>query len=244
MFRKDVFAAAPPPQAHSAQGLEFSTPIHYRRLDCFFAVFGADAEAVKKLLPSPRLSPVLVWPGRCMVALNAFNYLETDIGPYGEFSVAVPCFLQNPVLKPGLGVYIHRLPVTTELALVAGLELWGYPKFVCDMKFKSSAFVHWVRLEQEGRLILELSVKKGALAIGAGAGLNTVTIKDGDIIQTGIQSSSILRASPFRKAELKLGDHEMGSELAGLGLARRPLVSGDLLDANMLLPLGVNAGPA
>lgn len=243
MFRKDIFAQVPAAQSFSSGGREFKVPIRYRRLDCFFATFGVDAAAVKRLLPSPRLRPVPIWPGRCAVALNAFNYLDTDIGPYGEFSVGVPCSLQHPAQSSTFGIYIHRLPVTSELAKVAGIEVWGYPKFVCDMQFESTGLVHTVRLREDGKLILELSVKKAGLGLGTAVNLNTFSVKDGNIIQTRISSSSVVRVSPQGLAALKLGDHPMALELAGLNLAKRPLGTGDLLDANMLLPLGHDAGP-
>lgn len=244
MLRKDILAEVSGYESRSYGGHDFRLPVLYRRLDCFFAVCSADREAVGRLLPSDRLRPLPVRPGRCLLALNAFNYLDTDLGPYGEFSVGVPCLLKRPGRLPASGIYIHRLPVTEELAMVAGIEEWGYPKFTCDMEFENTGMRNAVRLSHQGNAILELAVKKSGPAIGAAVDLNTFTVKDGNIITTLIRSSSMVRFAPFGKAELHTGDHEMGRELAGLSLGRRPLVTGDLLDANMLLPPGENSGPA
>ena len=243
MFRKDILANAPASRSFTLGGHQFKVPIHYRRLDCFFAIFGADTDALKRLLPSLRLRPIPIWPGRSLLALNAFNYLDTDIGPYGEFSVGIPCSLARPAKWPAFGIYIHRLPVTSELGKVAGIEVWGYPKFVCEMQFQNTGMVNSVKLSRDGKTILELSIKKAGLGIGAAVNLNTFTVKDGVILQTRIMSSSVVRVSPNGLAALKLGDHEMAAELAALNLAKRPLGTGDLLDANMLLPLGNPAGP-
>jgi hypothetical protein len=241
MFREDIFANASAPTTFTLGGQSFSVPIRYRRLDSFYAVFTADKDAARRLLPSPRLSPVTSWPGRCLLALNAFNYIDTDIGPYGEFSVGIPCTLGSEKW-PGLGVYIHRLPVTSEIARVAGIEVWGYPKFVCEMEFASTGLEHAVKLTLGGKLILELRTEKTSLGLGAAFGLSTYTVKDGSIIATELRSSGVTRVSPNGLASLTLGDHPMADELRSLHLGPRPLVTGDFLDARLLLPLGRKAG--
>jgi hypothetical protein len=238
---KDILAGVVKGEPRTLLGQEVALPILYRRLDAFFALYGADAGAVRAVLPSPRLRPVPVWPGRVALTLNAFNYYDTDIGPYGEFSVGVPCRTMH-LSKNILGVFVLRLPVTSELALEGGKLLWGYPKFLCSMDFQSSAAEHRVRLSQEGRLILDLRVARSGPGLGLSPTLNTFTVKDGDLIRTSIAGQGVYRAMPQGLAELATGPEEMGVQLSRLGLGARPLVTGEMLDGRMVLPEGENIG--
>lgn len=242
MANRDIFQEISFFTDMSVAGQSFRLPIRYRRLDTFFAAYGADHGAVKDLVPSTRLRPVKVWPGRAAITLNAFNYIDTDIGPYGEFSVGVPCFLKHGG-KTLLGVYVHRLPVTTEIAKTAGIEVWGYPKFVCEMEFENTAMDHAVRLSLSGQEILSLRVKKGGVGIGMSREMPTFTIKNGEIIVTRLQSQAMARIMPKGLAILDTGLHEMGRELAGLGLSTSPIAVGDFLDLNLVLTAGESAGP-
>lgn len=63
--------------------------------------------------------------GRAVVAVAAYNYTDTSIGPYGEIPVGIPVTLNSkksrlsslmPLLKeshyPGFGILVMHLPVT------------------------------------------------------------------------------------------------------------------------------------
>ncbi len=239
---KDLFANVTKNEPVTVGDHLIALPILYRRMDAFFATYGADLRAVSALLPSSRLAPIKVWPGRALVALNAFNYVDTDIGPYGEFSVGVPCTLTHAGRRR-FGVYVHRLPVTIDAAFQAGVRLWGYPKFVCDMSFESGAD-NLVTLEQDDTLILELRVEKGGLGIGLARSMTTFTVLDGDLIETVVNFQAVARVVPHGLAAINYGPHHMGAELASLGLGSRPIATGELLDLKMALPAGQNLGPA
>lgn len=240
---KDILAGVVKGEPRTLLGQSVALPIVYRRLTTFFALYGADAQAVRGMLPSARLKPVPVWPGRVLVALNAFNYEDTDIGPYGEFSLGVPCRVMH-LSKNIFGVFIVRLPVTSELALEGGKQLWGYPKFMCQMEFKSDSAEHRARLTQEGRLILDLRVHRSGPGLGMATTLNTFTVKDGDLIRTSIAGQGVYRAMPQGLAELSTGPEPMGAEIARLSLGSRPILTGELLDGRMVLPEGENIGAA
>ncbi len=241
MARRDIFKEVSGFKPVSLAGHDFKLPILYRRLDTFFAMFGADHRAAAALLPSPRMKPVKVWPGRAAVVLNAFNYLDTDIGPYGEFSVGVPCTMRHAGRRLW-GVYVHRLPVTTEIAMVGGIEVWGYPKFLCDMKFENTAADHVALLTLDGQLILELRVKKGGLGIDRAMNLGTFTVKDNEIVYTSLVTQGLARIMPQGLAALRTGPHQMGAELARLSLGDRPIATGDFLDLRIVLPEGERVG--
>ena len=76
------------------------------------------------------------------------EYPDSTIGPYNEIGIGVPCRL-DPVLNipllPALfdrffavGFYVHYLPVTTQIAYDAGVDVWGLPKFVATIEFEDT----------------------------------------------------------------------------------------------------------
>jgi len=95
------------------------------------AFFPLPTRNVRALLPSPQLRPVEAVPGYAVLAFVAFEYRDTDIGPYNEVAVCVPVLYNSPLnlplvplllekSYPGLGFYVHHLPVTTDIACRAG----------------------------------------------------------------------------------------------------------------------------
>jgi len=89
------------------------------------AQFLAPTEQVKALLPSERIHPLRVVPWRSIVSVTAFEYRDSDIGPYNEVSIGIPFTLDaaSPLFTGTLRkgpeaprVYVHSLPVTTQIA--------------------------------------------------------------------------------------------------------------------------------
>ena len=89
--------------------------------------FTAKTNKIKKLLPHPNFKPVEIYPGTSMIIIVAFEYRDTSIGPYNEVAVSVPIKFPPKFVFPGFAaismmrkncfsVYIHHLPVTTEIA--------------------------------------------------------------------------------------------------------------------------------
>lgn len=68
----------------------FELPILYLRDYLFGLHFSADAKRVREIMPSRKMSPVALPGGRAIVAIVAFNYIDTTLGPYGELAVAIP----------------------------------------------------------------------------------------------------------------------------------------------------------
>lgn len=118
----------------------FRIPVYYYDNSSLTVIHTASTARVRPYLPDPRMHPLEVAPGRCLVAFTAFEYRKTDIDPYNEFSIAILINFDKTVI-PGLSVlrqllsnafhaYVWHLPVTTEIARYGGVELYGYPRRV------------------------------------------------------------------------------------------------------------------
>jgi hypothetical protein len=143
-------------------------PIFYREARMFTVLLPAGWLALKRLLPDARFAPAQVVPGVGAVALTAFEYYDTDIGPYNEFSIGIvlntpyyagiPSYNMLCQYTAGFfNVFIHHLPVTTEIALRAGRDFYNYPKFIAGIDFSDTASAITCDLSRDGEHIMTLS---------------------------------------------------------------------------------------
>jgi hypothetical protein len=229
-------------------------PIRYWRTDCFLGVFPADYGAVRDMLPSSRLHPMRLLGSKAAIAVVAYDYIETGVGPYGEIGLVPLCTLDRaappmlPLLQDrwrGIGGFVAHLPVTSRVACEAGRSIWGYPKFVADMAFDVSPERQEVTLAEAGREILRLGVRRAGRVALERAPLTTFTVRGDRLIRTTVALRGYVALSVGGSGgELTLGDHPVGRELAALGLGTRPVVTKTYLTHTAILPAGDDIGPA
>ncbi|MBK5092496.1 MAG: acetoacetate decarboxylase family protein [Actinobacteria bacterium] len=148
-----------------------SFPIFYRDARMFTIMLPANLLKLKRMLPDVRFVPAQVAPGVGAVGLTAFEYYDTDIKPYNEFSMEI--FLNSPYFAPVPGynvlrqyfarlysVYIYHLPVTTEIALRGGIDFYNYPKFLAGIEFSDTERRITCDLSRDGENILTVSGEK------------------------------------------------------------------------------------
>jgi hypothetical protein len=228
----------------------FESPVLYFRDDAFGLFYTADKHAVESLMPSKRLHPVRLPGNRALVGVIAFNYLETSFGPYGEVGIVVPVVhgqkpppLLIPALLegryPGFGSLVIHLPVTSQAARDAGRGEWGYPKFVADMRFSITPEAMTCDLSEGDRHILTLHVVRQGLFLRDKKPLTTFSVRNRNLIETVIPNNGTFRmAVNPHGSHLEWGDHEVARSIAGLGLAKKPLLSRYYLERSAILPQG------
>ena len=201
------------------------------------AIYTASTVKVKELLPLPQMIPIELSPGKCLVGFTAFEYRETDIDPYNEFAIAFLITFgksQIPFLTSALQMYRRRmtayvwqLPVTTEIARVGGVELYGYPKFIADIEFEKEADQLSCHLSESGNKILSLRGK--VLPVNRGKNSKIITysnIEDIPLV-TNIYYNQLEFAESRDKqaATLEIGsDHGICEELKKIGLSESPVM--------------------
>ena len=245
----DFFAGTRPGRTVTCGGATFELPILYHRDDAFALFFTADYAKVKAVMPSDRLFPVAMPGGKALVGFAAFNYIETSIGPYGEVGVvaavvhgAKPLPVLPGLLEtrwPNFGLLVLHLPVTKTAARDAGRGVWGYTKFVADMRFRNTPEFFECRMNEETRHILTVRVAKRGFSRADRSPLVTYSVKDGRLIKTTIANRGVVRNCYMTAGSaLELGDHEVARGIADLGLSKRPLFARYYLDRSGVLPAG------
>lgn len=106
-----------------------SLPLRYFSACNVMMTFAVDPERARSLLPSEAFELQLNEQSKAQVLVGFWDYFDTSIGPYTESMIALM------VICPGFeqpGCYVCSLPVSTELACRAGIEIFHYPKFVAE----------------------------------------------------------------------------------------------------------------
>jgi hypothetical protein len=210
---------------------------------------------VRALLPSRELHPVTLPDGRATVAVIAFNYHETSIGPYGEVGIAIPCTHGRsapPLLPlalegrfPGWGGFVLHLPVTSRVARDGGRVIYGYAKFVADMDFQKRPAYQRVRLAEEEAHILTLTVQQRGLPIKDNRPLITYSVREGELLKTTVPSRAVYQMGlKPGSGTLALGDHPIADQLCDLDVSTTAIVTKNYLTRSGILPAGEPIGPA
>jgi acetoacetate decarboxylase len=100
-------------------------PYHYRNAQAVSIKFETDAEAALEVLPEPL---ELIEPASAN--LSFYYYPFTTFGPYHE------CILRLYARFDGKPLtYVQQIFVDTEPPMLAGREIWGYPKKLAKIGF-------------------------------------------------------------------------------------------------------------
>lgn len=135
------------------------------------AFFTCDYKKAADKLNGTGLYPVRVSRGRAIATLGLFEYRRSTLDPYNEgflmiavsprpkmSSLAQRVQIFMPAERRKLGFYTLDLPITEELPLVAGREIWGVPKFLADisLNYCNNRFRGEVLVKGTGEKILSL----------------------------------------------------------------------------------------
>ena len=206
-------------------------PIFYRDVLSFGAFFLASSERLKALLPSSRMHPYRITPWHGVLSVAAYEFKDCDFGPYNEVSISIPFTLDKATpMFTGLvrkgpqepKLYIHHLPVTTEIALAAGVEFAGYPKFLASIEFEQEA--DWVtcRLAEGERHILTLAGRKLDVEDAPRSRAHVFTARNGRLLrsETILSERGLAVSRDSSYVRLELGDHPIARELEELDIGR------------------------
>jgi Acetoacetate decarboxylase (ADC) len=233
-MRDDPFFKGAPRKTFDMAGEPVEFPILYYDLRMIHVVFNVKNDALKKLLPHSNYKPIEIWPGTGMLGITAFEYLDTSIGPYNEIAIGIPIKFPPSFAFPGLSaismlqkklfsVYIHHLPVTTEIALKGGIYFYNFPKFLSEISFKDEGQNLEVTLKEKGEMILKLKSRKLPLDGSSKLTFYTYSIKDKVVMRSLVDgwAPRFGETTLGGDAELELGSHRISRELAGLNLTKR-----------------------
>ena len=199
-------------------GRRLQAPTHFHDVAIFGAYFNAPAHLVRRRLGTDRLLPLEHEPGVTQVLVAAMEYRSADLlWPYDEMTVAVPViYRRGPSELEGL-LHLH-MPVTSEDARWSGVENYGFPKFVSEIRFDGDGRTRVAKLHTEGREVLTLSARR-LLANSAVWNQRNFSVREGRLIHSDFEATGPIGYSDVAcGAILELGDHPLADELRAIGV--------------------------
>lgn len=228
--------------------IPYMMPINCTDSPALFAAFQINAEKAKRLLPGSEVHPFKLWNGKGILLITVINYLETDIGKYIEFSIAIACTHGKkpaPRLIPGLfrkwygtGQYVVDLPVSSEVSVKGGKGIWGMPKHQANLSFSISEKYVSSQYEKDGQFALRIEIdrpKRAWLPFNVGA-VNYCRFRNmlmaSYIYFRGKAGFHLFKQA---KARLFIGDHPKVAPLKELEIDSDPVFTMFIPEANGIL---------
>ncbi len=252
-MQTDAFFETVPQRPHPTRKGTCDLPIRYHDASQYGVFFRVDLERARDVIGRDRA--IEPWPilGKAVAAIYVWEYRGSTVGSYGEVGLGVHA--RRKGTRPSLvklatdmgadddqGIWVADLPVTTEEAYAAGVDLWGYPKYVTPIETRFEDGGASVRLGGE----LALSIGKLRGPTMRAQPVVTYTAKDGRLLRTRIDVDHRVRWGTGGSAKLEiLGEGPLAESARRLGLDRATRLAAFRTDGfRARLPAGVDLGPA
>jgi hypothetical protein len=182
------------------------------------AFFLADIEAMRKFLPQ-RLTPIEVRPGHGILAITAFDFIESEVGAYCAFvvSVVLPPFAAKGHDLPQFSSFPIILSTSTPASRIHATEQWHLPQYdsCLDIRFSEDDKTHKFQLWDGDLQVLELSVERGQRTAGNHL-YQCFTSCDGQIFRADVRFIAALDENENETGKLVLCNHPLADRLAGM----------------------------
>jgi len=229
------------PKTRVDMGFESWSPNFYYKTSRVTAIFTADLDTLRALMPAKVLEtvqPLRVWPGRGLVALTAYAYHYCDNDRYDEIGLSIvtsrpgganlgPFSLLGQSMSDEFWGYVLKLPVDTELARVRGVVGYNLPKWLTGISYREvgDSVVVEVRDATTGRTDLTFETRRlGDLSTKETIVTNRFTNLDRNgRLTTGRTVSRQLHHASSTSADtvsLRLGDGSLSTFMKSLQLGR------------------------
>lgn len=237
MNTEDNRDTAPAERCFTIEGKELGYPTQFHDGSAAMSVFSVPSKIANEIIADSDFEVVEIAPARTALSLICVHYTDTDCGSYEEIAFAF--FVkkyggdwQLPYLGPlwdlltgKIASHTWYLPVTTSLAEQCGIQMWGYPKTIEDIRFNIQNGRAEFALHKSGEDILRFSVKAQGIMNPKPLAAPVYSVMDGKPY-VGYLTQKFSGVGHHRSGiELVLGDHPIVEPLKRLGLPKQPLIS-------------------
>lgn len=228
--------------------IPYQMPISARNSPALMAGFSCDWAKADALLPGNEVHALRLPNGKAVLLITVINYLDTSIGKYIEYSIAIACtrgkkpaprMLNISLMKIyGTGQYILDLPVSSEISVKGGKGIWGMPKHQANLDFVVEGNSVSSQYEKDGqfafRIVMEIP-KGPRLPIKVGT-TNYCQFRN-MLMASYIYFNTRASISLFGKAKAKLyiGDHPKVAPLRQINISPAPFFTMYMPKANGVL---------
>ncbi len=238
--RTDIALGSLRPDQHGVYevaGRRIPIPVRVAEARMAAATFVVPHETAASVIDGTGLTPARQRGGKAVVALALVRYVDCDLGDYDELGL---CFVieqptgQPPLPKGAVATYIHRLPVSQAFTCEAGRGIWGFPKWVADLRVMVGRNVATATLrDPDGATAADIFLRTGGIPLPSKS-LTMVCYSndaEGRILRTSWETanSSTRVRMGFGVGTVDPGsdgttDDPFAADLRALGFPRRPLM--------------------
>lgn len=151
-------------------GIPYQMPVSAWNSPTLMAGFTCDWEKANALLPGNEIHALKLPNGKAALLITVIDYVETSIGKYIEYSIAIGCtkgakpaprILNSMMLKKyGTGQFILDLPVSSEVSVKGGKGIWGMPKHIANLDFKITDTTVSSQYEKDGQFAFRIEIER------------------------------------------------------------------------------------
>lgn len=227
-------------------------PLLYRDGSMLVIGYRINPAPVQSILDDLPLEPFLILR-RALVLLVLAEYRDTSIGAYNEIGILI--LARRAGSAPSLwgifrdvrkvedvGLYVTNLPVTTQVALIGGVEIYGFPKYAADIE--TSFRPHSVQVTLKNEFVLTHSAGFGLEMDGIP--IITYTFLKNQLIRTVVEVGHRVRFGGASTVQMRIiGEGPTAATARVLGLdTARPTFAFRTDAMKAVLPSGKNLGAA
>jgi hypothetical protein len=221
------------------EGAELGYPTLFNEGSTSIGMFVVSSKIANELIADSGFTVAEIAPNKTILNLACVHYTDTECGSYEEIGCAffVNRYLKKrsiPYLSTWLNIIRGRqpsftwfLPVTAKAALECGIQMWGYPKTIEDIRHHKTDSHTITSLYKDAEEVLRFSVgNNGNKAIKPMS--NPVYSIFEQRPHVGYLSQQFSDVTYSRAGQLILSDHPIVEPLRRLGLPKKPLMTGHM----------------
>jgi hypothetical protein len=221
------------------EGSDLGYPTLFHDGSTAVGMYVVSSKVANELIADSGFTVAEIAPGKAMMSFAAVHYTDTECGTYEEIGCAffVNTFSGKPLI-PYLGTWMNilrgqqpsftwYLPVTERSALECGIQMWGYPKTIEDIRHSKVDGRTVTTLHRDGEEVLRYSVSNSGAKTLKPMASPVYSIFEGKP-HLGYLTQYLSKVGYGRDGELMLSDHALVQPLRRLGLPSKPLMSGHM----------------
>lgn len=223
----------------SIEGVDLGYPTLFDDGSTSVGMYIVSSKVANELIAESGFTVAEIAPGNAVLSFAGVHYTDTQCGCYEEIGCA---FFVNKfprkhwlpyistlinILRGNQPSFTWYLPVTEKSALECGIQMWGYPKTIEDIRYNKSDGRTVTTLHKNGEEVLRFSVgNRGSKTLKPVAS-PVYSIFEGQP-HLGYLTQHFSEATYGRDADLQLSSHSLVEPLRRLGLPKKPLMSGHM----------------
>ena len=233
--------------SYIVMGERVEMPVIVRRAKQAALIYLVPHAAAQRIVQPTGLKVKRERGGKAVVTIALVDYIDNDLGEYTELGLVF--MVEDREHPKATTTYIHRLPVNGEFTYRAGYGIWGFPKWVTDLRVDFTDRGVSAVLKEGDDVVLRITAKRGPIKVPARQmPMLAYTCDEDGVVRRTAWTTDGRQKQQIRPggATIELGyGHPIADELRSLGFPRRNLVAifDDHMEATFGTPEVITPSP-